>query len=169
MRCFMNLYDKWTNMVTEFVKTKGEIAFWDEYKIVELKIYTDILKNKEFSFKSSISDLSNKYEISEEFIVGFVDGINESLCTQIDIENITVDQELEFKIDVDKLYFNMLDAKADYLYSLKEWNDILSEDKIKEITVRWRSSKVIVNSVKIGRNEPCVCGSGKKYKKCCGK
>ena len=22
---------------------------------------------------------------------------------------------------------------------------------------------------KIGRNEPCVCGSGKKYKQCCGK
>ncbi|HCS75454.1 MAG TPA: hypothetical protein DIW17_16465 [Clostridiales bacterium] len=22
--------------------------------------------------------------------------------------------------------------------------------------------------VKIGRNEPCPCGSGKKYKKCCG-
>ena len=25
-----------------------------------------------------------------------------------------------------------------------------------------------VRSVKIGRNEPCPCGSGKKYKKCCG-
>ncbi|SEO30528.1 SEC-C metal-binding domain-containing protein [Paenibacillus sp. OV219] len=24
-----------------------------------------------------------------------------------------------------------------------------------------------VTSVKIGRNEPCPCGSGKKYKKCC--
>jgi preprotein translocase subunit SecA len=23
-------------------------------------------------------------------------------------------------------------------------------------------------SPKVGRNEPCVCGSGKKYKKCCG-
>jgi preprotein translocase subunit SecA len=22
---------------------------------------------------------------------------------------------------------------------------------------------------KIGRNDPCSCGSGKKYKKCCGK
>ncbi|MFZ3577804.1 SEC-C metal-binding domain-containing protein [Virgibacillus sp. DJP39] len=22
---------------------------------------------------------------------------------------------------------------------------------------------------KVGRNEPCTCGSGKKYKKCCGK
>ena len=26
-----------------------------------------------------------------------------------------------------------------------------------------------VRSVKVGRNEPCPCGSGKKYKKCCGK
>ncbi|MBU1163041.1 MAG: SEC-C domain-containing protein, partial [Proteobacteria bacterium] len=22
---------------------------------------------------------------------------------------------------------------------------------------------------KVGRNEPCPCGSGNKYKKCCGK
>ena len=28
--------------------------------------------------------------------------------------------------------------------------------------------KPIVKSDKIGRNEPCSCGSGKKYKKCCG-
>lgn len=26
-----------------------------------------------------------------------------------------------------------------------------------------------VEKVKIGRNDPCPCGSGKKYKKCCGK
>ena len=25
-----------------------------------------------------------------------------------------------------------------------------------------------VRSEKIGRNDPCSCGSGKKYKKCCG-
>jgi SWIM/SEC-C metal-binding protein len=25
-----------------------------------------------------------------------------------------------------------------------------------------------VQSAKIGRNDPCPCGSGKKYKKCCG-
>lgn len=29
--------------------------------------------------------------------------------------------------------------------------------------------KTIVKGRKIGRNEPCPCGSGKKYKKCCGK
>jgi len=25
------------------------------------------------------------------------------------------------------------------------------------------------SSMKIGRNDPCPCGSGKKYKHCCGK
>jgi preprotein translocase subunit SecA len=29
--------------------------------------------------------------------------------------------------------------------------------------------KPITNTDKIGRNDPCLCGSGKKYKKCCGK
>ncbi|EKF9306232.1 SEC-C domain-containing protein, partial [Vibrio cholerae] len=24
-------------------------------------------------------------------------------------------------------------------------------------------------AIKQGRNDPCACGSGKKYKKCCGK
>ncbi len=27
----------------------------------------------------------------------------------------------------------------------------------------------VVNKKKVGRNEPCPCGSGKKYKHCCGK
>jgi len=29
--------------------------------------------------------------------------------------------------------------------------------------------QTVVKGKKIGRNEPCTCGSGKKYKKCCGK
>ena len=28
--------------------------------------------------------------------------------------------------------------------------------------------KPVVSAVKVGRNDPCPCGSGKKYKKCCG-
>ena len=35
-----------------------------------------------------------------------------------------------------------------------------SEEGPKKITIR--------NTEKIGRNDPCPCGSGKKYKKCCG-
>lgn len=32
-----------------------------------------------------------------------------------------------------------------------------------------KAQQPIINSEKVGRNEPCPCGSGKKYKKCCGK
>ena len=32
-----------------------------------------------------------------------------------------------------------------------------------------KPKQVIRETPKVGRNEPCPCGSGKKYKKCCGK
>jgi len=33
-----------------------------------------------------------------------------------------------------------------------------------------KKGKTVINkSNKVGRNDPCPCGSGKKYKKCCGK
>jgi preprotein translocase subunit SecA len=30
------------------------------------------------------------------------------------------------------------------------------------------SKKTVVKGAKVGRNDPCPCGSGRKYKKCCG-
>ncbi len=32
-----------------------------------------------------------------------------------------------------------------------------------------RPSEPLRRSAKVGRNDPCPCGSGKKFKKCCGK
>jgi len=32
-----------------------------------------------------------------------------------------------------------------------------------------RQGPIVRDKPKVGRNEPCPCGSGKKYKKCCGK
>lgn len=43
-------------------------------------------------------------------------------------------------------------------------------DEIHEIskTLGFRTrTEPIVKDKKIGRNDPCICGSGKKYKKCC--
>ena len=31
------------------------------------------------------------------------------------------------------------------------------------------ANKTVRKGKKIGRNDPCPCGSGKKYKKCCGR
>lgn len=42
------------------------------------------------------------------------------------------------------------------------------EENISELTVLLNTPKSIVLEKTPGRNEPCSCGSGKKFKKCCG-
>ena len=63
----------------------------------------------------------------------------------------------------------MLEADADHLFSLDEWNDVLPEDDRRRIYKDYKRSKIVHVEKKPGRNDPCPCGSGKKYKKCCGK
>lgn len=160
----MSLYKDWTNMVIDYVKTKGEAAFWKEYGAIEKNIYTKILANHNKEIKGSIKDLAIEFETSSIFFMGFLDGINESLVNSIDLEQVEENTDLNLVIDFEKLYFNMLDAKADYLYNLPQWDAIFSAEKRKEIHTDWKNSKTVVNKDKIGRNDPCPCGSGKKYK-----
>jgi len=165
----MGLYTNWTDYVVNYVKENGEAAFWAEYSAVEKSIYTKILANHTAEIKGSVKELAAQYETSSIFFMGFLDGINESLETALELESIEEDSNLDLKINFEQLYFNMLDAKADYLYQLPQWEAIFSAEKRKEIQRQWRDSKTIINENKIGRNDPCTCGSGKKYKKCCGK
>ena len=37
------------------------------------------------------------------------------------------------------------------------------------VTATAQKTRPVVNDRKVGRNDPCPCGSGKKYKQCCGK
>jgi preprotein translocase subunit SecA len=42
-------------------------------------------------------------------------------------------------------------------------------DLVKEATEALAKPKPVQKGPKVGRNDPCPCGSGKKYKQCCGK
>ena len=44
-----------------------------------------------------------------------------------------------------------------------------TEERRKELYKEQKLSKTVVKGPKVGRNDPCPCGSGKKYKKCCGR
>ena len=165
----MSLYKQCTYMVVEYVKTKGEAAFWNEYTKVETAIYRDLLANSKETLKMTIADFAKKYETSEEFAMGFVDGINDSLNNSYDLEALEASDEIVLDINLEKLYFNMLEAKAEYLYTLPQWDGIFSPEKRKEIQKAYRESTIVRNENKVGRNDACPCGSGKKYKKCCGK
>jgi uncharacterized protein YecA (UPF0149 family) len=165
----MSLYTEWTEMVVDYVKNKGENAFWAEYSKLEKGIYKELLANHKEITKTTINELAKKYNSTVEFAMGFMDGINDSLKNQYDLETIDADTELVFDLNLETLYFNMLDAKAEYLYTLPQWEGIFSEEKRNEIQKQFRESKIVRNFDKVGRNDVCPCGSGKKYKKCCGK
>ncbi len=165
----MNLYKSWNDMVVDYVKTKGEKAFWEEYSEVEGGIYTKILETPNEKFTYKISDLAKEMKTTNEFVMGFTDGINDSLNTQLDLETIGADDEITLDINLERLYYNMLDAKAEYLYEIPAWETILTEEKREEIQKELKDSRTVRNENKVGRNDPCPCGSGKKYKKCCGK
>lgn len=165
----MGLYKEWTNMVVEYVKHQGEAAFWKEYGSIEEKVYSKILGNHSKKITGKVEELAVEYDVDTIFFMGFLDGINESIEVPMDLESIEKTSEIDITIDFEKLYFNMLDAKADYLYKLPQWEGIFSPEKRKEIHTKWKNSKTVVNKNKVGRNDPCPCGSGKKYKNCCGK
>jgi SWIM/SEC-C metal-binding protein len=42
-------------------------------------------------------------------------------------------------------------------------------ENITDLEILLNPLKTKIAEKKVGRNEPCPCGSGKKYKKCCGK
>ena len=77
------------------------------------------------------------------------------------------DPLIEYKKEAFELFSNLLDKlKSDYiniLMNLKVVRQTEKEEikKSKEINPKYIGKKM-------SRNEPCFCGSGKKYKRCCG-
>lgn len=165
----MSLLTTWRELSENLETQEAEIKFWEEYLKVEASIYNEILNTKTEVVEGTVKDLAAKYNTSVEYFMGFIDGISESLKEDIALEEIEADSQISLKIDFEKLYFNMLTVEAEWLYTLPGWENMLTIEKIKEITKAYKKTKTVVKEKTVGRNDPCPCGSGKKYKKCCGK
>ncbi len=57
--------------------------------------------------------------------------------------------------------------KNDWKYTIELEPD--KPEDISDLEILSNPPKTVIAEKKVGRNEPCPCGSGKKYKKCCGK
>ena len=148
-------------------KQKEDI--WKNYFLVEKGIYEKILCNPKDVITCTVAELAAKFDTDIETITGFLDGINDSLGKPNPIEEMKEDTTISLDIDLEKLYYNMVEAKADWLYNLPQWDSLLSEENRKELYKTQKKSGTVVKEKKVGRNDPCPCGSGKKYKFCCGK
>lgn len=162
----MSLYKKWEEL-TQKHDDKSNEKILEAYFKKEAEVYEEILENGEFEINTTVSQFAKKYDMDLDWVIGFVDGINTSLKEQVDVNELEENSKLMFEILPEKLFYNMHVAGANWLYGLPQWDDLLSEQKKLEIEREYKATKTVVVDERVGRNEPCVCGSGKKYKKCC--
>ncbi len=164
----MSLYDGWLEIAQRERSKADHDRFWQGYFDEEEKFYDRLLTRRETTFSGTIGELAKEFGASAEMFMGFLDGIDTSLKASNNLETAEADTQVSLPIDYEKLYFNMLNAKADWLIAMPQWEDILPLEERKRITKEFRASKIFTSEETIGRNDPCPCGSGKKYKKCCG-
>ena len=166
----MALGKKWRDMAYSETANKGDLQrLWSQYFEEEKGIYAQLLKNPDEVVTGTVKELAEKYDVTIMTMTGFLDGINDSLKEQNPIEEMEEDTVVNLGFEKELLYKNMVAAGADWLYNLEEWEPIFDEEKRKELYKEQKSSTTVVKEEKIYPNDPCPCGSGKKYKKCCGK
>ena len=121
----MSLFEQWQEKLqnqNNDIKTR---EFLDNYLSKETEAYKNILGNNTKVLEGRVSDLAKQYDMDEITFTGFLDGINTSLESEIDLQDLTSESEIKLNIDFEKLYYNMLGAKAPWLYNLDEWDNIL--------------------------------------------
>ena len=166
----MALLKKWQDYAYNENMDRGELQrFWDRYFLLEKGVYEQLLTTPDEAVEGTVKELSEKYGLSVLEMTGFLDGINDSLVTPNPIEEMEEDTKVSLAFDKVKLYKNMVEAKAEWLYELPMWENIFDEETRKALYLEQKKSGTVVVGKKVGRNEPCPCGSGKKYKHCCGR
>jgi len=166
----MSLLSDWRKSAYETERNDYESnLFWTNYFEKEKGFYSEILSQNGTPVTGTVQSLADKFGFDLSLMTGVLDGINDSLKTPNPIEEMDADTEVSLDYDPEKLYYNMVAAKADWLYGLPEWNDILTEERRKELYKEQKNSGTVHVEKKPGRNDPCPCGSGKKYKFCCGR
>lgn len=98
--------------------------------------------------------------ILREEMDSFIIAIKNEMSREEAIEAFLDAYEIESEEEKDIFKYELdIFAKSIRRWTLKGNN----ENEVK------KNEERVINEIKIGRNDPCICGSGKKYKKCCGK
>lgn len=165
----MSLLQQWRDYAysRDMNERSGQL-FWANYFGLEKEVYQKLLADPTKVWEGTVESLAKELDMELSYFVGFLDGINDSLIVPNPIDTMDESTVVNLTFDKEKLYYHMVAAKADWLYELPEWDELLSEEKRKELYWEQKKSNTVVKGKKVGRNDACPCGSGKKYKKCCG-
>ena len=85
---------------------------------IEKGIYEKLLADRDVVVTGTVKELADKYETDLQTMVGFLDGINDSLKEPNPIEEMDENTQVSLDIDYEKLYYNMVGCRAEWLYTL---------------------------------------------------
>ena len=129
----MALLKTWRDMAYSATANKGDLQrLWADYFQKEKDIYAQLLKNPDEVVKGTVKELAEKFGQEVLTMIGFLDGINESLLIEQDLDAVEEDTVVSLAFDKERLYKNMVAAKADWLYELPQWKEIFSEEELKK-------------------------------------
>ena len=191
--------DDWEALITVHKVSKGALIDDSDLKKVEVDFSIEQLNNPSsvvlfqdvfplasyfyFDKKDNIPYLAlDQYCANHKCTCSYVvltfskDGRHEDFAFRYDYNKDTVELLEAFRKDVSlqeaKNYVRLLKEKfKDFNKKLKKRNEIMRH-LFKKYTIRMNAQLIKNNRVsgqKVSRNAPCPCGSGKKYKRCCGK
>lgn len=143
-------------------KNKKNICKFDKKTLIKAGVPDFMEEHK--SGKNLQRTLGEMFIIDKEILKDEMDSFTISIKNEMPMEksiNLFLDA---YEIDNEEEK-NIFAYELEHLAkSIKRWSlNGYSENEITKLEQR------VVNEVKIGRNDPCLCGSKKKYKKCCGR
>ena len=101
----MALLKQWRDMAYSETANKGDLQrLWTDYFQKEKDIYAELLKNPDEVVKGTVKELADKFGIDVMTMTGFLDGINDSLKEQNNIEEMEEDTEVNLGFEKELLY-----------------------------------------------------------------
>lgn len=166
----MSYFSEWNDEIARLTESGENSDFIKDYYRLEQAAYHQILMDPQAKWEGSFRELQEKLGFGQDarIFAGFLEGVNTSLKHPLDLDSLNDESPIQLEINYETLLYNMHDAKANWLYDLEAWDNVFSPEKRAEIAKKFRLDHTAVSN-KVGRNDPCPCGSGKKYKQCCGK
>lgn len=160
----MSIYQQWLDQTNQEFTQETYDAFWENYLAKESSNYQEILEAKNPSLKGRVSELAERFNMDLPTFAGFLDGINTSLTELLGLETLTEDSEIDATIDWESLYFNMHKAKADWLYTLPQWDAILTQEDRKAIKKHITNLQLLSMKTKLAETTPVHVGLARSSK-----
>lgn len=143
--------------IIAFIEKIVDNELKDDYSVLITDIVVYIMENKLYDKIELVKKLYREDRVSEDIIGGYDDFIDEIYGNKQSFENKNMIEDTVKSLSWWACFNKESKKDVDFGKALK---DLMRFENA-------QVNQVIQRNKKIGRNDLCPCGSGKKYKKCC--